>query len=102
MITFDTFPDGKRRARFMFIGAIRANWLRRLLMVALYPFVVTLTVGINLLMAIGMFAVLVVRGVVTPLRFRHAPWKASLWDTPRPYHRLSSFEQLFIKERHQR
>lgn len=83
MIVIFKDESGKARVRPAFIGFIKNNFLRRLLCGLSSPFVVALTIVINLLVVAIAFTGATFRAIYTPLTSWKPIWKTEIWNRPR-------------------
>ena len=84
MVVIEKNEDGSLEVRCAFIGFIKHNFTRRTLMCITWPFVVVLTININLVMLVPPLCYCIYQAFAIPLKRMKSPiWKSKAWKTPR-------------------
>lgn len=83
MIVIEKVKD-RIRVRCAFIGFIKHNFTRRTLMCITWPFVVIITININLIMLVPPLCYCIFQAFATPLNVMKSPiWESEVWEKPR-------------------
>ncbi len=87
MFVFVTDRKGKQSIRPMYIGFIKNNFIRRLLMCLIAPITLLLTLCVNLVIALAktllVFVVSLWTAVYSPVSKLKMPYNTELWKRPR-------------------
>lgn len=83
MIVIYKNDKGGFTLRPAYIGFIKNNYVRRILCNLAFPFVLCLTIAINLIQAAFVSVIVIVRAVWFPLSKITLPWKDEIWQRPR-------------------
>ena len=83
MIVIFKNEKGTYSIRPAFIGFIANNKVRRTLVILYYPFILTLTIGINILQAVFVSLFLVFRSIYYPIKEVKLITKTEIWRRPR-------------------
>lgn len=83
MIVIFKNEKGTYSVRPAFIGFIKNDFVRRILCTLFFPFILLLTILMNILQAAFVTVVLFVRSVWYPIYELKPIWKCEIWDRPR-------------------
>jgi hypothetical protein len=84
MFVIDKDENGKRYVRPAFIGFIKANWLRRSLMILCWPLTLAFTFFMNYVFIVMSFLFELVKYTVIHIRLlAKMPWNSEVWKKPR-------------------
>lgn len=76
--------DGELQTRAAFIGYIKNDRIRRILMAVTYPFVIVATIIINNVVAIFLIIAILIKATFVPLKGLFNPiWKDPVWKAAR-------------------
>lgn len=83
MIIIFKNEKGTFSVRPAFIGFIKNNYVRRTLCTIFYPLVILFTLVLNLLQALFVSVILIIRAFYYPLARLRPIWKTEIWRRPR-------------------